>query len=147
MSFTASALLVSWAAILLLAFALAGVLARVHRLELALAGPASLPTPVGGPLPLAGVDHGPLLVLLVDDGCASCEQAAAAVTDLEARGVALVRRRHDHPDDFAALDVTATPHAVVADAGLHVVASLPVGSPRLLAEAIETLSALERTTT
>lgn len=145
MSFTTSALLVSWAAILLLAFALAGVLARVHRLEQALAGPAALPTPVGGPLPLPGVDHGPVLVLFVDDGCASCTQAAADVAHLEARGVARIHWRAEEPDAFAALDVTATPHAVVADADLRVVASLPVGSPARLAEAVEILGALEGT--
>jgi len=143
MSFTASALVVSWAAILLLAFAVAGVLARVHRLEQALAGPAVLPTPVGGPLPLAGVDHGPVLLLFVDDGCASCEQAAADVAELEARGRARIHWRTDEPDSFAALEVTATPHAVVADADLRVVASLPVGSPARLAEAVEILDALD----
>ena len=50
MSFTASALIVSWAAILLLGFALAGVLARLHRLEQALAGPVAAPTPAGAQL-------------------------------------------------------------------------------------------------
>lgn len=143
MSFTASALLVSWAAILLLAFALAGVLARVHRLEQALAGPEARPTPVGGPLPLPGVDEGPVLLLFVDDGCASCEQAAAELAELEERGVARIHWRADEPAAFAALSVTATPFAVVADRDLRVVASLPVGSSDRLAEAIDTLLALE----
>jgi len=142
-TFTASALLVSWAAILLLAFAVAGLLARVYRLEQAVAGPAALPTPVGGPLPLPGVERGPVLLLFVDDGCGSCEQAAAAVADLEARDVARLLWRVDEPEAFAALEVTATPHAVVADADLRVVASLAVGSPARLAEAIEILGALE----
>ena len=143
MSFTASALVVSRAAILLLGLALAGVLARVHRLELALAGPVGRPTPVGAPLPLPGIDRGPVLALFLDAGCASCEQAAAAVADLEERGAALVLWRAEDPEAFAALEVTATPFAVVADADLRVVASFPVGSPDRLAEAVETLSALE----
>ena len=147
MSFTASALLVSWAAILLLAFALAGVLARVHRLEQALAGPTALPAPVGGPLPLPGVERGPVLLLFVDDGCASCEQAAADVAELEDRGAARILWRADEPDAFAALEVTATPHAVVADTDLRVVASLAVGSPARLADAVEVLDSLGRMTT
>jgi hypothetical protein len=146
-SFTASALLVSWAAILLLAFALAGLLARVHRLEQAVAGPVALPTPVGGPLSLPGVARGPVLVLFVDDGCASCEQAAADLADLEARGAARIKWRAEDPEAFAALEVTATPHAVVADADLRVVASLGVGGPARLAEAVEILDALETAAT
>jgi hypothetical protein len=143
MSFTASALVVSWAAIALLGFALAGVLARVHRLETALAGPDALPTPVGGPLPLPGVERGPMLALFVDDGCGSCDRAVDTVTDLEDRGLATVYWRAESPLAFAAMEVTATPFAVVADADLRVVAALPVGNAERLSEAMAALAAID----
>jgi hypothetical protein len=142
-SFTASALLVSWAAIALLGFALAGVLARLHLLETTLTGPAVVPTPVGGPLPLPGVGRGPVLALFVDDGCRSCDQAVDGVAELEDRGLATIYWRAESPEAFAALEVTATPFAVVADADLRVVATLPVGSAARLAEAMATLAAVD----
>lgn len=140
MSFTASALLVSWVAIALLGFALAGVLARVHRLERALGGEEAVPVSIGRRLALPGLDAGPALALFVDPGCASCDRAAATMAgDHRARVV----RRDDDPEAFAVLDVRATPFAVVADADLRIVTALPVGSPTRLAEAIATLDDLE----
>ena len=68
---------------------------------------------------------------------------AAAIAALVIARVAVLLWRADEPEAFAALEVTATPHAVVADADLRVVASLAVGSPARLAEAIEILGALE----
>ena len=65
------------------------------------------------------------------------------MADLVARGAARILRRAEELDAFAALEVTATPFAVVADADLRVVASLTVGSPRRLAEAVGALAALE----
>lgn len=136
MSFTASALLVSWAAIAVLGLALAGVLARVHRLEEIVApGPqgadpsTALDTELSAPLA-----PGPQLLVLGDRGCGPCERAAAAVADLVARQQASVMWRDEHPRAFTAFGVSATPHAVVVDDRRHVVASAPVGSPERLAE-------------
>ena len=143
MSFTASALVVSWAAIALLGFALAGVLARVHRLEAAAAGPSVAPTPVGQPLALPGLSHGPALALFVDRGCGSCDRAVDAVAHLTAGGRATVLWRDESPEAFAAMDVTVAPFTVVADADLRVVAAHPVGSAVRLADAIDTLATLD----
>lgn len=143
MSFTGSALIVSWAAIALLGFALAGVLARVHRLELALAGGDATPASAGGPLTVRGVERGPVLVLFVDDGCASCDEAAEAVTAHGDTRSTRIVRRHDDPEAFGAMDVTATPVALVADEELRVVATIPVGSAERLDDALGLLDDLE----
>jgi hypothetical protein len=142
-TFTASALILSWVAIILLGFALAGVLGRVHRLERELAGPAPLATPVGRALPLPDVEHGPLLAVFVDRGCGSCEQAADGVADLVEQGRAIVYWRDEDPEVFGAVDVPISPFAIVADADLRVVTARPVGSARRLAEVIDALDALD----
>jgi hypothetical protein len=141
-SFTDSALVVSWAAIVLLGFALAGVLARVHRLEQAMAGPAPAPTPVGRPFPLPGIEEGPVLALFVDHDCRSCERAVAGVGELLDRGLATVYWREEEPEAFDAMDVPLTPYAVVADAELKVVSVQPVGSAERLAEVVATVATL-----
>ncbi len=143
MTFTTSALIMSWAAIILLGFALAGVLGRVHRLEAELAGPAPLATPVGRRLPLPDIEHGPVLAVFVDRGCGSCEQAADGVADLVDRGLARVYWRDEEPEVFGIVDVPISPFAVVADADLKVVTAQPVGSAKRLAEAIAALDALD----
>lgn len=142
MSFTASALVVSWVAIGLLGFALAGVLARVHRLERELAGSRPAATPVGQPLPLPDVEQGPLLALFVDRDCGACERAADGVDDLVDQGRAVVYWRDEAPEVFGAVDVPISPFAIVVDDGLRVVTAQPVGSPKRLDEAIAALDGL-----
>jgi hypothetical protein len=141
-SFTTSALVVSWVAIGLLGFALAGVLARVHRLEQDLAGPARTATPVGQPLALPDVEHGPLLALFVDRDCGACERAADGVDGLVDQGRAVVYWRDEAPEVFGAVDVPISPFAIVVDEGLRVVAAHPVGSAKRLDEAITALDGL-----
>lgn len=95
MSLTATALLLSWVAIVLLAFALAGVLARVHRLEQRLgAGALGAPPtdtasgtgpPVGSAAPaVAGVvidDGVGAILLFADRECGSCLRVLPSAVD------------------------------------------------------------------
>jgi hypothetical protein len=143
MSFTASALVLSWVVIGLLGFALAGVLARVHRLEQQAAAPQARATPVGQPLPLPDVEQGPLLALFVDRDCGACERAADGVDDLVDEGRAVVYWRDEAPEVFGTVDVPISPFAIVADERLRVVAALPVGSSKRLDEAVAALVALD----
>lgn len=147
MSFTTSALLVSWAAIAALGLALAGVLARLHRLEEVVAGrtPAGVAATrvdaAGSRLAgLLGPDT--RLVLLGDRGCAPCETAAAAVTGLVTDGVGVVVWRDEHPEVFVELGVATTPYAVLLDEHRRLVRSTPVGSPERLAETLDDVEAM-----
>jgi hypothetical protein len=142
-SFTASALVLSWVAIGLLGFALAGVLARVHRLEQERSGPVPTATPVGRRLALPDVEEGPLLALFVDRDCGACERAADGVDELVEAGRAVVYWRDEAPEVFGAVDVPISPFAIVADDRLQVVAAHPVGSAKRLEEAIASLDALD----
>jgi hypothetical protein len=119
------------------------VLGRVHRLERQLAGPTASATPIGRPLPLPGIEHGPLLALSVDRDCGACERAADGVDELVEQGRAVVYWRDRAPEVFGAVDVPISPFAIVADDDLRVVAALPVGSGKRLAEAIAALEALD----
>jgi len=168
MSFTASALIVSWAAIALLGFALAGVLQRVYALEQALRGDdgdVQANGLVGQPAPaIDGVDlaGGAALLVFADTTCGSCMRSLPEVERLAAtyEGVLSVRMLWvDRPPDplpvervehvpeaapaFTAYGVPATPYAVSIDAEQRIAAAGVAGSPKHL-ERIAAVVARER---
>lgn len=154
MSLTATVLVLTWIALVTLAFALAGVLARVHRLEQRLAaGPAAAPAAAGGPAvgtpapAVAGLDPGPGAILLfADRECGSCLRvlptAVAAGQDAGLpvhvlwSGPAVVTNGSPpgvthHPDAgaaYVAYAVTAAPWLVVVAPDGRVAASGAAGS-------------------
>ncbi|HKF00137.1 MAG TPA: hypothetical protein VKG45_14550 [Actinomycetes bacterium] len=152
LSFEQTALVLAWAAIVLLAFAVSGLLRQVHALAEALQGrgrgPAGPPTGTVAPaIPeLDGADRS--LLLFADADCPACEQALERLAGFDTRGTGVARAvlyRGDAPerhtgvttiphagDVFGALGVTVTPSAVALDEHRRVIASGPVGSPELV---------------
>lgn len=126
MTLTATLFVLTWAAIVTLGFALAGVLARVHRLEqaLAAAGPGLAGTPgAAGPSPgvaapaLEGVDvdRGAIL-LFADRECASCRRVLPVVTDAGRAAGLPVHVLWSGPAPSTAEDGGAAAHHVEAGA-------------------------------
>lgn len=173
MSFTGTALLLSWIAIVTLGFALAGVLQRVHRLEsvmapgrsslAATAGQASL---VGGLAPeVDALDldstRGAVL-LFADRECRTClrvlplatSTAAAAQVPVHvlwsgpagASGGAAAGDAQHHPDAGAAFEaygVGAAPWLVVIGPERRVLAAGAAGNETLAGELLSMLPTLE----
>jgi hypothetical protein len=150
-TFEQSALILAWAAILLLALAMSGLMRQVHALTNAqhggshrAVGPATGMVAPEIPGLQAGVRS---LLLFVDRGCPSCDQALDALTISSGNGDAirvalyrdvpppsrdgLVTVGHAEPV-FSALGVTVTPTAVALDEQRRVIASAPAGTPTLI---------------
>jgi len=157
-SLTATAFVLTWAAVVTLGFALAGVLARVHRLEERLALGATAPGPgpsgAGGPTvgtlapATPGIDTSDgALLLFADRTCGSCLRVlpTVAAAGADARltvhvlwsgaagptGDAADTGVVHHPDAgavHAAYGVTAAPWLVAVAADGHIAASGPAGS-------------------
>ncbi|MFG2002984.1 hypothetical protein ACGFNU_27875 [Spirillospora sp. NPDC048911] len=145
MSFQTSALLLSWAAIVLLALVVAGLVRQVHALN---QGPRAGESPLGlAPGTRApGFDRlGPGLLLFLDVDCGVCAEVLDAAGTLgrpvhaifahaapAAPGVTVLANERDGLfDDYA---VPATPFAVLVDARGRVRAAEPVGSTEALRE-------------
>lgn len=153
MSFVASAFIVTWIALILLAFALSGVIRQVRHLS-----QHDLPTrraALDGPrrqLRMPGVDV-PLLLLLVDGSCQVCkerfddlrrqsdrhraERVAFAVASRDGPAPGGDRAAnlmiYDHADEiFEAVAPRVLPYGLVLDASGEVVDSTAVGSARQL---------------
>lgn len=150
MSFQTSALILSWIAILLLALVVSGLVRQVHALSNGTVGrPGSVGLRPGSPAPrfrdLAPPSPATLVLLFLDDGCATCDQlldqAAEQVQQTDA--VLRVLYRHTVPPQVANLPMTvlgeqadlfdrydaiATPFAVVIDVTGRIQRSEPVGS-------------------
>ncbi|MFC7729231.1 thioredoxin domain-containing protein [Actinomadura keratinilytica] len=147
MSFQTSALLVTWAVLLLLALVVAGLVRQVHALGRG-APPAALLGPAPG-APAPGFDRlGPGLLLFLDRDCGVCEEVLAAAGSLgrpvravfsgpapdgAVPGAAAVLA-DEHDGLFAAYRIPATPFAVLVDGTGRVRAAEPVGSPEALRE-------------
>lgn len=160
MSFTTSALLVSWVAIGLLALVVSGLVRQVHALTSGAAGGfrAQLGPRTGAPAPqhaeLAGGEAGTLLLLFLSDECRSCAEVLAETArlapEIATAGVlprALYRSssrpqapfpvRVDATLLFDAYAVPLTPFAVVVGDGGRVLRSEPIGSGAALRELVE----------
>ena len=141
MTFQTSALILSWAAILLLALVVSGLVRQVHALA---AGPRRVGPRPGAPAPgLAGLapPDRPLVLLFLSADCRTCTEALA---EAAATGPVLALYADTGPAGpppagpvtvhtgqaalFDRYDVVATPYAVVVDAADRVGAAGPVGS-------------------
>jgi hypothetical protein len=156
-TFEQSALLLAWVAILLLAFALSGLMRHVYALHKSIHGGRS--ATAGPPAGMTAPHHPALrtdrhsLLLFADPSCDACDGAITAIADAHKRGpdnmqYAVLYRgtapnAHgpaglavipDVPDLFSALNIAVTPTAVLLDERRRVIASAPVGSTRALTE-------------
>lgn len=152
MSFMTSALIVTWIALLLLAFVVSGLVRQVHALS---AGTTHRPRAVGpragGPAP--GLEplatELPAMLLFLSPGCRTCgdvlDEAAASATGMSLhalypgpvpdRPVPPRVTVHGGQDRlFATYDAVATPFAVVVGADGRVARSGPVGSRAALGD-------------
>ena len=143
MSFQTSALIVTWVALLLLAFVVAGLVRQVHALS---SGAGTRPVRAGlragdtANLAGLGVD-GPAVLLFLSATCHTCVEALAETVAVAGNRtvVALyegqvpevpdgVRAVGDRGHLFAEYGALATPHAVVVGADGRIAAAAPVGS-------------------
>lgn len=166
MSLTGSAIVLAWLAILLLTFAMAGLLRQVRiltELRTSSGGAGSLRSVqvsrsgqalLGNALPASGAGYA---LLFVTDECGSCERAlavftAAAAADGQGRRHIAVSGGNgpaslsedvllvaDRPDLFVEVGVDVTPYFLALGPDLAIQASLPVGDPMTLERAFEQL--------
>jgi hypothetical protein len=156
-----AAVLLAWLLLVLLAFAMAGLLRQVRDLQAALTRQRGTATRSGLPVsirPSAG--HAYAAVLLVDDGCPICARVAPAFARLAHGAPAdidfvLLRRSNslawEPPEgvrlvaDQAAhhrLDPGWQPAVVVLDADGDVLATEPAGSEEAVRAVVETIAGL-----
>jgi hypothetical protein len=152
-TFQTSALLLSWAAILLLALVVSGLIRQVHALA---AGPRRVGPRPGAAAPgLAGTAPAarPLLLLFLSADCRTCTEAldeaagtgpvlalyAGAGPAAPPAGPVTVRT--GQAALFDRYDVVATPYAVVVDRADRVAAAGPVGSRAALRDLLGTAGA------
>lgn len=157
MSFTTSALVLTWLALALLALALAGVVRQLMVVTRRL-----IPVHPGGPMrnvpapPLEGVDGmfrdgNSVVLLFVDESCPTCVIAVSELdrvaTDTEAElsfvsvypgrssgnGASAGQTIENQSLAFARFQIPVTPYAVFVKDGL-IVAAQPVGGEGLLTE-------------
>jgi hypothetical protein len=163
--FMTSALITSWAAIVLLALVVSGLVRQVHQLSKggapAVRAPARLGLPPGSAAPEAAellgaeASEGGVLLFLSAD-CRTCTDVLAEAGRAAARpggpavgalyaGPAPQRSAADdtvpvHPgrdDLFAVYDAVATPFAVTVDGAGRVLRSAPLGSGGALTELLD----------
>lgn len=144
MSFQTSALIVTWVALLLLAFVVAGLVRQVHALSSG-AGPrpvaAGLRTGDKADLGKLGVE-GPAVLLFLRATCHTCVEALAETVDVVGdrlpvfalyegqtpEATAGVTALGDQGHLFATYGALATPFAVLVGADGRITAAAPVGS-------------------
>jgi hypothetical protein len=153
MSFETTALLVTWVAILLLAFVVAGLVRQVHGLTSGRPRAAPLGLPVGAAAPgltdIAPVGR-PTVVLFLEESCSTCTEvlhemvtfrqshraASGARTVAVFRGDAPAMDRNDREapvltsrdDLFDQYRIPVTPFVVVVDEEGRIRVSEPIGS-------------------
>ncbi|MFI7673077.1 hypothetical protein [Actinophytocola sp. NPDC049390] len=144
MSFQTSALIVTWVALLLLAFVVAGLVRQVHALQ-AGAGPRPVAagSRTGEPADLArfGVT-GPAVLLFLRATCHTCVEALAETVEVAGDRLTVVALYEGPAPDpapgvvaladqghlFAGYGALATPFAVLTGADGRIAAAAPVGS-------------------
>ncbi|GGT33560.1 TlpA family protein disulfide reductase [Streptomyces chromofuscus] len=168
MDFTTSAVIVSWAAIALLALVVSGLVRQVHQLSRAqphqpgrvgIASGASAPgLDAPGLDGIVSADRTTLLLFLSAD-CGTCVQVLAEAGAWTARqggdvaprvvglyagpaprsGEGAVPVLGDRAELFTAYDIPATPYAVAVDVGGRIARSEPLGSPTALLRLLDDL--------
>lgn len=161
MSFEATAVILAWGAIAVLALAMAGILRQVRALTMLIAGNAA---PAAGPqrgqaVPAEllagafrnGAGAGRLLVFM-DGDCPACAELAPQLAALGERGVGVRLVFRDSAreiagaklgvlegmsESFERLGVPATPYVVRVGHGGTVADAAPVGSPEALRRFVE----------
>jgi hypothetical protein len=162
-SFEQSALMLAWIALVLLAFAMSGLMRQIQAVTRAIHGGRSL---VAGPTTGLLAPRIPQLdgaaesvLLFVEPGCSSCDQALTTISRAAARSTDnrayVVLYRDSAPEDgeqpgvatvsyasrmFEALNVAITPTIVVLNEHRRVAASAPVGSPEMLEQLMPYIS-------
>ncbi|MGH8929315.1 MAG: hypothetical protein ACRDZO_01430 [Egibacteraceae bacterium] len=155
-----AAILLAWVAIVLLGFALAGVLRQLHELRSQLGPQLSATGPAPGQPLLAEAIGTTGLMLFVSRTCGACAQVLPEVARIAAERprwavevcyrdepgaleVPGVRVRGGKRALFDALGITITPFAVTTD-GRQVVVAAPTGSPAALRALADRHEELER---
>jgi hypothetical protein len=156
MSFQTSALLLTWIAILILAFALSGLLRQLHLIRLALdpqrrvtLGPArGIQAPPVDGVGTAGWTRPTVLLFMAAD-CPVCSAIQDELESVAADGLELVAVFAGEaegtfpdgieivagdPEAFRKFNISFTPFAVAVDGDGRVAASQPLGSIRSLHE-------------
>ncbi|REE94878.1 hypothetical protein [Thermomonospora umbrina] len=161
MGFETTVLLLTWAAIALLAFVVAGMVRRVHHLSTGVRAADLGPAP-GAAAPefdrFAAGASDPALLLFLDGECGVCPQVLAELRELLDEpgrslpvaalfpGEALeaghegVRVFADEADVFERYRVPAVPFAVFVDPAGRVRTARPVGSAGALRDLLETVA-------
>jgi hypothetical protein len=162
MSFHSSAIVLAWLAILILAFAMAGLLQQVRRLSAGRSTQATMGLRSGMQAPPLRQDAQPLpevntVVLFLEPGCEVCERNLRRAEDLaeENEGdlhvVAIFPASADgfrprrvefveHGSEaFSRYQVPLTPFGVAVDRSGRVVQAMPLGSEEALEELVARL--------
>lgn len=151
MTFLASALILSWVAIILLALVVARLVSQVHQLQHAGSGPRRpdriglRPGTTAPALARLGIPSGePAVLLFLSASCSTCSEVLVEASQRAVQpgvpalhalfeGAAPTRAEgvtvHEHQSElFDRYDAVATPFAVVLDRSAAVVRSEPIGS-------------------
>lgn len=155
MSFMATALLLAWVAIVLLALAVAGLMRQVHLLltERSADGTPAAGPPAARTLPADLMAVGSeRIVLFASTSCVACSEVMPVMAEYSRRSgtsctvITAAARHPDWPDElvyrenaadlFEQFGVEATPHALRIVGG-EVVDSAPVGSVEALRRLVD----------
>ena len=144
MSFETSALLVTWVALLLMAFVVAGLVRQVHALSSGTgARPVSAGLRAGDKADLGGLGaDAPAVLLFLRSTCQTCVEALAETVEVAGDRLPVlalyegqapaptpgVVARADQGHLFATYGALATPFAVLVGADGRIAAAAPVGS-------------------
>ncbi|GAA2639052.1 hypothetical protein SMC26_40770 [Actinomadura fulvescens] len=162
MDFTTSALILAWAAILVLALAMAGMLRQLHALKGGDSRVDHLGPSIGAaapalPLPDAVRRNVPVVALFLDLECDSCERTLQVAEELVNEGenrVEFVGLFADDPNDhrshgvrlvgnateaFESYQIPVTPFGVVISTEGTVLASTALGAPHEIRDLVSQL--------
>lgn len=158
MSMEGTALILAWVAILMLAFAMSGLVRQVHSLASRDATNSARVGPtVGSAAP--HLDNGqtsfPSVYLFMDDQCSTCRHLLDELPSLAPKGSSVpvtlifagapfadsdvnLRMLSHKADVFAKLNIPVTPFGMAVSIDGRITRAEPVGSPEMLQEFLET---------